>query len=78
MNNIPQGTLLECQNCAKTGKRQILGRVLNSGELLVLRFHHGTTLISTDQAPLKLVCGCEYGFTIMGTVVEQNIFPNEV
>lgn len=78
MNNQPDGQLVECPNCQRTGKRQILGRLLNTGQLLVLRFHHGTTLISTDQAPLKLVCGCEYGFTIMGTVVEQNIVPKVV
>lgn len=76
MNNT-DGQLVECPNCQRSGKRQILGRVLNSGQLLVLRFHHGTTLISTT-APLQLVCGCEYGFTIMGTVIEQNIVPNVV
>jgi hypothetical protein len=76
--NESTGQLIECPNCVRTGKRQILGRVLNTGELLVLRFHHGTTLISTQPNPIILRCGCSYGFTISGTVVVQNIIPTVV
>lgn len=76
MNEAPQGQLIECPNCVRTGKRQILGRVLDDGDLLVLRFHHGTTIIRSPRH--ELICGCGYGFTIsFGTVIEQNILPSE-
>lgn len=76
MTETPQGQLIECPNCVRTGKRQILGRLLENGDLLVLRFHHGTTIIRSTKH--ELICGCETGFTIEGTVVLQNIVPKVV
>ncbi len=75
MTETPQGQLIECPNCVRTGKRQILGRLLDDGQLLVLRFHHGTTLLSATPNPIVLKCGCEWGYTISGTVILQNIVP---
>jgi hypothetical protein len=66
-NEIPQGMLVECPECAMRGVKQILGRVLTNGDFMVLRFHHGTTIIRTSQ--YELVCGCGYVFNIAGTVV---------
>lgn len=70
-NPVP-GRLLSCPNCETLGKKQILGKVLDTGDLLVLRFHHGTTLFRTTQ--YSLICGCGYGFDISGTVV-TNMIP---
>lgn len=63
------GFLVECPQCAKLGKKQILGRVMPTGELLVLRFHHGTTLLSATEYNLK--CGCGFTWNISGTVVRS-------
>jgi hypothetical protein len=63
------GFLLECPNCFRYGKKQVLGRLLDNGDLLVLRFHHGTTLIRTPD--FSLICGCGYVFNISGTVIEH-------
>ena len=72
--NKQEGILVECPRCAELGKKQILGRVLTNGDLLVLRFHHGTTIIHAND--YSLVCGCGYVFDISGTVVTQmNIQP---
>lgn len=67
---MPEGLLLNCLNCQRSGKQQYLGRLLPSGELLVLRFHHGTTLIKSTE--YKLACGCGFQYDISGTVVTQN------
>ncbi len=64
---MTDGQLLNCQNCQRLGKQQYLGRLLPTGELLVLRFHHGTTLIKATQ--FTLACGCGYKMDISGTVV---------
>lgn len=65
MNN-----LLTCPNCAKLGKKQILGRMMEGGQFLVLRFHHGTTIVQATEA--KIICGCGYEFNVSsGTVVTQ-------
>jgi hypothetical protein len=61
------GKLIMCPTCYLAGKKQILGKVQNNGDLLVLRFHHGTTLIQADN--YKLTCGCGYYFSVSGTVV---------
>lgn len=83
MNNQPEGQLIRCPNpeCYKVNKRgerrdQILGRVLDDGRLMVMRFVDGTTIVSSQT--YQLICGCEYGFTISGTVVEQNIIPKVI
>lgn len=61
------GQLVECPACQRSGKKQILGRVLDNGDFLVLRFHHGTTLLRAAQ--YELICGCGMLFNISGTVV---------
>ena len=61
------GFLVECPHCAGQGVKQILGRVMPTGELLVLRFHHGTTLLKALSYELK--CGCGFSWNISGTVV---------
>ena len=65
MNN--SGSLLYCENCRHSDKPQVLGRILDTGELLVLRFHSGTTLLKSDQ--YQLSCGCGFTYIISGTVV---------
>ena len=69
--NDGNGSLLECPQCFAIGKKQILGILLNNGDLLVLRFHHGTTLIRTPQ--FSLICGCGFAFNISGTIVESQM-----
>jgi len=64
---IETGQLIACPACQNQGKQQYLGRVLPNGDLIVLRFHHGTTLIKASQ--FQLVCGCGFVFDISGTVV---------
>ena len=66
MNN---GFLVECPVCLESGKKQILGRVLDNGDFLVLRFHHGTTILRSKE--YSLVCGCGYLMNISGTVVTK-------
>lgn len=90
MNNKPEGRyipppgrLLQCPNadCYKINKRgehakQMLGRVLEDGNLMIMRFKDGTTVVNAES--YQLVCGCGHGYTVMGTVVEQNIVPKVV
>ncbi len=64
MNN---NGLLQCPNCLKLGKKQILGKILENGQFLVLRFHHGTTLISSQNYTIS--CGCGYQFNVNGGTI---------
>ncbi len=64
MNN----ELLLCPNCKKLGKTQVLGKLMTDGTFMVLRFHHGTTIIESQT--YKIVCGCGYQFSVdNGTIV---------
>ena len=65
------GTLLTCPHCALSTKPQILGRLLTNGDLLVLRFHSGTTIIHAKQYNLQ--CSCGFMFMISGTVISGTI-----
>lgn len=71
----PNG-LLPCPICALTPKPQILGRVLPNGDLLVLRFHSGTTILHGDH--LSVGCGCGYTVFLQGTVIEGTMRLNVV
>jgi hypothetical protein len=66
-NKITQsGTLISCPICRD--KKPVLGRLTESGQFIVLRFHHGTTLITSDRYSIQ--CGCGYTVNIhQGTVV---------
>lgn len=64
------GRLLACPICAKVGKKQILGKLLTNGDLIVLRFHHGTTIVKSPT--FEVNCGCGYIFNISGTVITEN------
>lgn len=61
------GTLLYCQSHAHPDKPQVLGRLMDNGSLLVLRFHSGTTVLQSTSYVLS--CGCGFTYSIMGTVV---------
>lgn len=63
----PSG-LLPCPVCATTPKPQILGRILPNGDLLVLRFHSGTTILRGEH--MSLGCGCGFMYFINGTIIE--------
>lgn len=69
LKTMTDGFLIECSNCLKENKRQILGRVMNDGDLIVLRFHHGTTVIKSKS--YQLLCSCGYGYNIQGTVISS-------
>lgn len=69
MNN--NGSLLYCEHCRYSQKPQVLGRLLETGELLVLRFHSGTTLLKSDH--YQLTCGCGFTYLISGTIVQGTI-----
>ena len=65
------GSLLYCQSHEHPDKPQVLGRLLTNGDLLVLRFHSGTTLLHSDKYVLG--CGCGFQYTISGTVVTGTV-----
>lgn len=72
--NLLSGTLITCPNCNKEGKRPVLGRLLDSGEVLILRFHHGTTLIKALEYNIQ--CGCGYVVHVsQGTIVSSSLQP---
>lgn len=68
----PNG-LIVCPTCEKLGKKQVLGRVLENGQFLVLRFHHGTTIIQSTS--YSIVCGCGYHVDINMGQVQVSQFP---
>jgi hypothetical protein len=51
-----------------TPKPQVLGRLLENGDLLVLRFHSGTTLLHSGH--FNLSCGCGFTYVINEAHVE--------
>ena len=61
------GQLLYCPDCSHTDKPQVLGRLLDSGEFLILRFHSGTTLLHSDT--YEITCGCGFTYEIAGTTI---------
>lgn len=64
-----QNNLIQCPNCFKMGRKQILGRILEDGTFLVLRFHHGTTIIRAKE--YSVVCGCGFVYQVAGTAIQQ-------
>jgi hypothetical protein len=65
-----EGQFIICPNCALIGKKQILGKLLNNGDFLVLRFSHGTTIIRAMQ--YSIVCGCGFNHNVSGAVTIQD------
>lgn len=61
------GTLLYCPNCQYSPKPQVLGRLLSNGDLMILRFHSGTTVLHSEHYDLR--CGCGFTYSIDGTVI---------
>jgi len=60
------GTLITCPICRD--KKPVLGRLTESGEFIVLRFHHGTTIINSKE--YSVLCGCGYTLNVAnGTIV---------
>jgi len=55
---MTEGTLLRCPLC--TVKAQVLGRILPNGEVLILRFHSGTTIVQSAKLTLSCYCGFTY------------------
>lgn len=63
------GTLITCPICVD--KKPVLGRLTETGQFLVLRFHHGTTLIQSSE--YTITCGCGYAVHIAnGTIVTNH------
>ena len=50
-----QKALIQCPKCERNGKRQILAEVDQNGHLVVMRFHHGTTRIISNE--FIVICG---------------------
>lgn len=72
---MTSGQLLPCLGpCQYTPKPQILGRLLDNGDLLVLRFHQGTTVIHGHDKECS--CGCGFTYQISGTVVMGTLMIN--
>lgn len=72
------GTLLSCPICQVTphpnGRLfpQILGRLMPNGQLVILRFRQGTTVIQSGNVTLQCGCGFSYyieGNHVMGTAM---------
>ena len=65
---INNGLLLYCEGpCKYSPKPQVLGRLLDNGDLLVLRFHQGTTVIRGEHK--ECACGCGFTIRIEGTAI---------
>lgn len=63
------GILIECPICKEKGKKQVLGKILENGDCLVLRFHHGTTILKAESYTLH--CGCGFTYGVSGTTITQ-------
>jgi len=47
--------LIICPSCEKSGKKEVLGEIKETGEITVLRFHKGETKIKS--ANMEIICG---------------------
>lgn len=47
--------LIRCPNCEVNGRAEILGEIDENGNFVVLRFHKGSTVISSDDMIVR--CG---------------------
>ena len=69
MSTDQNGSLIVCPNCArrldKEGQpiNQVLGRVMDDGNFMVLRFHHGTTILNVGS-DYSVKCGCGYEYHV--------------
>lgn len=59
-----------CPNCEQNGTINILGEIKNNGDLVVLRFHKGETIVKGDS--FTVVCGvCQLPIYIRRKVTSQ-------
>ena len=66
MNN---NTLLSCPLCTSVnGKHPVLGKILNDGAIVIMRYHTGTTVLRGPH--LSVSCGCGYSLFYSGTALE--------
>lgn len=47
--------LIQCGNCEVNGKREILGEIDEDGNLSVMRFHNGKTILLSNN--YSVICG---------------------
>lgn len=67
-----QGTLIECPECAKQNKRNVLGRLTSGNKVEVQRFHRLDGITSISAGTLVIGCSCGYQGTIArGTITHQ-------
>lgn len=65
---LNSGTLLFCPMCARTEKPQVLGRLFENGDFMILRFHQGTTVLRSGRYSIS--CGCGFTYHISGKEIE--------
>jgi hypothetical protein len=69
------GTLLYCTHClSESGKHPVLGRLLISGGVLVMRYHVGTTILQASN--ITLSCGCGFSYYLTGNSIDGTAMLN--
>ncbi len=64
-----QGTLIECPNCAKENKRNVLGRLIRKNTIEIQRFHRLDGVTSITAGTIVIGCSCGYQGTVArGTI----------
>lgn len=53
----PPKKLIICPQCAQNGKKEVLGEIDEQGNISVLRFHKGKTIIVSQSFQVKCTCG---------------------
>lgn len=56
-----------CQDCRSLGHNQVLGKLTETGSLIIMRNKNGTTIINATT--YDLLCGCGYRITITGGAI---------
>lgn len=63
-------TELLCLDCQTKGFKQILARVTDNGAILIMRYRHGTTVITSPSMTIQCGCGYALHYTA-GTVISH-------